>query len=116
MNDPKVVTEYLLFEADAVAPFGISPDRALASVRPQRMPQPGDVEKARDVAVNLGQKIGAMSGDELSNRLEGLGQVIIGISIAVGDFGSLKKSPFKALTSLAAGFNEVIEGGAKLFG
>lgn len=117
MADPNMAAEYLLFEADAVAPFGISPDRALlASLRPQRMLQSGDVEKARDVALNLGQKISSMSGNELSNRVEGLGQVVVGISIAVGDFSKIRKSPFKAFFSFGAAINEVIEGGSKLFG
>jgi hypothetical protein len=116
MTNPKLAAEYLVWEADVVAPFGISPGRALASVRMERQLKFDEVNKAREVAVSLGVKVKSMSGEEITNRVDGLAQVLTGLGIGVGDCAKVRKSPVKALFSFGAALNEIVEGGSKLFG
>jgi len=116
MSDPKVAAEYLLWEADVVAPYGISPARSLASVRMERPLKYDEVKKAREVAISLGEKVKSMSGEEITSRVDGLAQVITGFGIGIGDFYRVRKAPVKAFISFGAALNEIVEGGSKLFG
>lgn len=116
MSDPKMAAEYLLWEADVVAPYGISPARSLASVRVERPLKYDEIKKAREVAISLGEKVKSMSGEEITSRVDGLAQVITGIGIAIGDFYAFRRGPVRAFISFGAAVNEVVEGGSKLFG
>jgi hypothetical protein len=94
----------------------IPPGRALASVRMERLLKFEEVSKARNVAISLGEKVKSMSGEEVTNRVDGLAQVLTGLGIAVSDLDKLRKSPVKTVVSFGAALNEIVEGGSKLFG
>lgn len=116
MAEPKLAAEYLLWEADVVAPYAISPGRALASVRTERILKYEEVNKAREVVIRLAEKVKSISGEEIANRVDGFAQVITGICMGIGDFAMVKKSPVKSVISFGAALNEIVEGGSKLFG
>jgi hypothetical protein len=116
MTNPTLAAEYLVWEAEVVAPYGISPGRALASVRMERLLKFDEVSKAREVAVSLGEKVKSMSGEEVTKRVDGLAQVLTGLGIGVADWGKLRRSPVKTVFSFGAALNEIVEGGSKLFG